>query len=367
MKNFLPTSKGFTLIELMVVVSIMAILLVIGISFFANVIQKSARDARKKADIDAIAKVYETKFPTENKYIALTADDFANKAIPTPPEGGSYECIAGPDSGCKPPLTGEGFKVCATLADGTTSYCRSSTQGGLASKFDLATFFGNPPQYITTTNPSVSSSFTNVVNPAITITKPDNIIENDLLLAHIGTYLVGSYATITAPTTEWNLIKTLDQSPPIGYNGYIRSATYWKIAGSSEPLNYSWSLPSNPNTYYASGAISVYRGVNKTNPINAQNGQTTNGLSGSFSTPLVTPTVNNTTIATFFTNYFSYTFTTPSGMTEIYDSITIPFPGTVPGISSAYVTQAAAAAIFVTATASSSSTYGTSQIVVIKP
>lgn len=50
--------KGFTLIELLVVISIIAILSVIGITVFSNV-QKGARDAKRRGDIDAIAKALE--------------------------------------------------------------------------------------------------------------------------------------------------------------------------------------------------------------------------------------------------------------------------------------------------------------------
>lgn len=51
-------SNGFTLIELLVVISIIAILSVIGMAVFSSV-QKSARDARRRMDIEAIAKAFE--------------------------------------------------------------------------------------------------------------------------------------------------------------------------------------------------------------------------------------------------------------------------------------------------------------------
>lgn len=52
-------NKGFTLIELMVVVSIIAILSVIGVTAFSSA-QKQGRDAKRRADIDAIAKALES-------------------------------------------------------------------------------------------------------------------------------------------------------------------------------------------------------------------------------------------------------------------------------------------------------------------
>lgn len=52
------SKKGFTLVELLVVISIIAILSVIGVVIFTGV-QKSARDVKRRGDIDAIAKAME--------------------------------------------------------------------------------------------------------------------------------------------------------------------------------------------------------------------------------------------------------------------------------------------------------------------
>ena len=55
----LRSERAFTLIELMVVIAILAVLGVIAFAAFRG-ISNSANDARRRADIDAISKAYET-------------------------------------------------------------------------------------------------------------------------------------------------------------------------------------------------------------------------------------------------------------------------------------------------------------------
>lgn len=92
MKKFLPRTssnkQGFTLVELLVVVSIIAILSVIGVATFTSV-QKNARDARRKADIDAMASAFEAAYSPSAGYSVtgtpLTGANFSSGSIPVDP------------------------------------------------------------------------------------------------------------------------------------------------------------------------------------------------------------------------------------------------------------------------------------------
>ena len=105
---------GFTLVELLIVISIIAILSVVGIVVFTNV-QKGARDARRKADVESIAKAYEVNY--SGKYNGLTSANFASGAIPQDPAKGDY--FNWLDS------LGVGFKVCASLDDNPNDVCNT--------------------------------------------------------------------------------------------------------------------------------------------------------------------------------------------------------------------------------------------------
>ncbi len=113
--------KGFTLVELMVVVSIIGTLSAIGFATYQNNV-KNATDAGRRANIEAIAKAYEITFNSETTlYRRLTDNDFSSGKKPTDP---NIQYLEGPDASS--PATDK-FKVCVTLKDGS-SYCKLSSQ-----------------------------------------------------------------------------------------------------------------------------------------------------------------------------------------------------------------------------------------------
>ncbi len=117
MKKFLPKSirnpQGFTLVELMVVVSIIAILSVIGVTLFVGA-QKNARDAKRRADIEAISIAMEKNYnaTSTNPYTAATTADFSDNKVPVDPQTGVGYTVTGT-------LPGKTYVVCATLENVT--------------------------------------------------------------------------------------------------------------------------------------------------------------------------------------------------------------------------------------------------------
>ncbi|MBI2314655.1 type II secretion system protein [Candidatus Daviesbacteria bacterium] len=168
----MSNNKGFTLVELLVVIAIIAILSVIGLALFTGA-QQSARDARRKNDIDAIAVALETKKQAGTiNYSPLVNTSFSSGSIPADTTDAKY-CIklymtdggakADPNptnafnqSGCPdgtavtgeytvwyPATEGGGFistnwpasvnvikswKLCAKLEASSGVYCRNSAQ-----------------------------------------------------------------------------------------------------------------------------------------------------------------------------------------------------------------------------------------------
>lgn len=133
-----PARRGFTLVELLVVIAIIAILSVIGVTVFTG-IQKNARDSKRKADIESIAKAYEVKYnntgtygdldPTKSENTSL----FSSKAFPKDPRDKDYTIVVNGTT-----ANASGFRVCAALernGDDTcasvsnTCFCKSSIQG----------------------------------------------------------------------------------------------------------------------------------------------------------------------------------------------------------------------------------------------
>lgn len=127
-------TNGFTLVELIITVTIIAVLTSTGLAIYSGV-SKNSQNTKKKADIDAIYQSYELNYDiSTKKYKALTDSDFTSGKMPAPYGGGSYTYVYGPNAPV-PDLTK--YMVCASFdpnvpacsAPSAYCYCRTSDRG----------------------------------------------------------------------------------------------------------------------------------------------------------------------------------------------------------------------------------------------
>ncbi len=118
-------NKGFTLIELMVAITIVAILATIGMVLYSQ-IQKTARDSKRVGELNEIKKAaitYQTSRGSFPERLSDIATYFERGAAPTDPKGTAYSYTV-----CSTDSTR--FAVCAELEDcGTRCHSLSASDG----------------------------------------------------------------------------------------------------------------------------------------------------------------------------------------------------------------------------------------------
>jgi len=110
--------KAFTLIELMVIVAVIATLATLGVTNFTESTKK-ARDAKRMADIQAVAKALETCYDISSGIYGANVGGFISGAAKNIDVGAIWDsstisCLGSP---VKPSLTGKQYYV--TLKDVT--------------------------------------------------------------------------------------------------------------------------------------------------------------------------------------------------------------------------------------------------------
>ncbi|HLG04977.1 MAG TPA: autotransporter-associated beta strand repeat-containing protein, partial [Gemmatimonadales bacterium] len=192
---------------------------------------------------------------------------------------------------------------------------------------------------------------------SLVISKPSGTVEGDVMIAAVA--VRPNTATITAPS-GWTLIRRTNNT-----NATANSqATYRKVAGSSEPSSYTWTLGSSPTG--GAGGIMTFYGVNTASVVDVETGQTTaNALT--HAAPSVTTTESYDMVVTAHSFSSSATWTAPSGMTEGVDVASNATPNAVGiALEMNYVVQASAGATgSKTATASNDSDVGVAQTVAL--
>jgi hypothetical protein len=150
------------------------------------------------------------------------------------------------------------------------------------------------PTTTTTRQPTASavtlrsaSKASNLRVTTVTIAKPLGTSSGDVLLATVDARGSGA---IQAPA-GWTLVRS-DLSGTT-----LEKRTWWRLAGSSEPQQYTWSFDKERT---ASGAILAYYGVSSTDPILVAAGQA-NPRGTTLTAPAVTAPVGTVVVASFGT------------------------------------------------------------------
>lgn len=130
MKHF--SGRGFTLVELMVVITIISIFAVLGYTTYGS-IQLKARDSRRIADMQETQKALEQYYQANHLYPHNTAgtsysdkfinalsgvtDYFSDGSVPQDPNGQDYTYSAGGSGGTCTANISPTYYVCANLED----------------------------------------------------------------------------------------------------------------------------------------------------------------------------------------------------------------------------------------------------------
>lgn len=145
LKNYLLNVKcymlsvrdGFTLLELLVVISIIAILITVGLTSFSTA-QRKGRDAKRKSDVKEVQNALEQYYsvcgfayptPTGSFFVSINCPTPAISIMPTVPADPRvvtpYYCGPTPGASC----TSSSYTICAMLeAETPNTFCISSQQ-----------------------------------------------------------------------------------------------------------------------------------------------------------------------------------------------------------------------------------------------
>lgn len=121
--------KGFTLLEMLVVIGIIAILVSLGFASYSTV-QKKARDAKRKGDLGAMQKVLEQCYTLNSySYPAITGNGTTTASTNCTALGGPSITFTDPTTKTYTVTGGAGatYSVSVTLED-TTVYTISNQQ-----------------------------------------------------------------------------------------------------------------------------------------------------------------------------------------------------------------------------------------------
>ncbi|HZR03370.1 MAG TPA: Ig-like domain-containing protein [Burkholderiales bacterium] len=218
----------------------------------------------------------------------VTSHSFASSSSWTPPSGMTESFDKANGSANATGLTVEGSRV--LLAAAGASGTKTATAAANADA-------GNA--HILALKP---------VNTSLSLATPTGTVAGDVMIAAIG--FNNSSAAITAPT-GWTSVRRTNNSNTTSNT----LAVYRRTAASGEPASQVFAVAGGN---FLVGGIQSFSGVDTTNPIDVENGQTTPSGTA-HDTPSVVTSTANAMLVTAHTYASSNTWTPQSGLTEAYD------------------------------------------------
>lgn len=147
---------------------------------------------------------------------------------------------------------------------------------------------------------------------SVTIPRPLGAQAGDVLIAQVDFHTHSFVGTITAPS-GWTTVRVDNDT------NHEMQGVFWKVAGASEPASYTFVNTTADTNREGTGAITSYRGVDRTNPIDAHAATTYPSGASSIVAPSVTTTIAGTKLLALLGQRANGPVTPPTGMTERYE------------------------------------------------
>jgi hypothetical protein len=185
-----------------------------------------------------------------------------------------------------------------------------------------------------TVTSSINAFLTIALRPQpLTIAVPAGTLANDVMIASItfrpcSATSGGACTTTITPPAGWTQVNTVtDQTTGGGTGGFgNRLFVYRRVAGASEPANYTWTLGGTPVHAGAAGGMISFSGVDTASPVVAEAGQVTPSLTSHAAPSVDTGAVINTMLVSSHSANSSTLWTPPGGMTERVDAASLAVP-----------------------------------------
>jgi MSHA biogenesis protein MshQ len=212
-----------------------------------------------------------------------------------------------------------GTNAPAGFAEAWDNNTSTGADASISLKYSLQTTDGTKGPYNMTGGNDPNHGVLFALRPAsgLTINVPAGTAAGHVMVASVAARPNG---ILIHPPAGWTLVRE-DIQTTGGAGNSSRMATYYRVAGATEPASYTWTF-SGASTG-AAGAIITFSGVDTGNPIDDQDGALTPS-SGSHAAPSIDTTEADTMLVGAWEFATSANWTAPGGMNEAIEVATVP-------------------------------------------